>query len=90
MIYKKINFKKFFNFRHRLIRHSWKFNVIDSIGIEGNCNISNTKTNNIGIDLNIKNINQNQNNIKTEIILNNSTIYCPEYCVNQKKNVICK
>lgn len=72
-----------------MVRHSWHFNVVDAISIEGNCSIGNTTTNELGIDLSIKNLNQSNHSLTTEIMLHDVDLYCSAYSLNSEK-IICK
>ena len=67
----------------------WAINVNESVSLEVNCNISDMRTNDLGIDVNIKNLNQVHHPLMTEIFINDMTLYCPAYAL-QKDKVTCE
>jgi len=75
--------------RYRLIRHVWSFNVNESISVECNCHIINENTNNLGIDINVKNLNEIHHPLMTEILPYNLYLLCPNFKYNAD-NVFCK
>lgn len=75
--------------RYRLVRHSWHLNINESLSIGVDCNIGNLATNELGLNVNIKNLNQVHHPLMTEILISDVALYCTKYKVNAKK-VICK
>lgn len=71
--------------KYRLVRHTWSLNVNESLNLDINCNISNASTNELGLDVNMKNMNQVHHALMTEIYLNNLTLFCSTYSLNKKK-----
>ncbi|XP_055625698.1 trafficking protein particle complex subunit 8 [Toxorhynchites rutilus septentrionalis] len=76
--------------KYRLVRHTWSFNVNESLLLDANCNISNPLTNELGIDLNMKNLNQVHHPLMTEITIHDIVLYCSSYEVNDKKIIYIK
>lgn len=75
--------------RHRLVRHTWNFNVNESLLLDANCNVSNPLTNELGIDVNVKNLNQVHHPLMTEIAVNEIVLYCSAYQLNPRK-IVCE
>ncbi|XP_035788395.1 trafficking protein particle complex subunit 8-like [Anopheles albimanus] len=71
--------------KHRLIRHTWNFNVNDSLLVDANCNISNPVKRELGVDVNVKNLNQVHHPLMTEITVNDLYLYCSSYKLHQQK-----
>uniref|UniRef100_A0A336LLK1 CSON010132 protein n=1 Tax=Culicoides sonorensis TaxID=179676 RepID=A0A336LLK1_CULSO len=65
--------------RYRLVRHIWHMNVHESLNVGADCNIGNTETNELGIDLQIKNLNQVHHALMTNIMVSNVNLYCSQY-----------
>lgn len=65
--------------RYRLVRHIWHMNVHESLNVGADCNIGNTETNELGIDLQIKNMNQVHHALMTNIMVSNVNLYCSQY-----------
>ncbi|XP_055532257.1 trafficking protein particle complex subunit 8 [Wyeomyia smithii] len=76
--------------KHRLVRHTWSFNVNESLLVDANCNISNPATNELGIDLNVKNLNQVHHPLMTDITVNEIVLYCSSYQLNPRKIIYIK
>ncbi|XP_058065337.1 trafficking protein particle complex subunit 8 [Anopheles bellator] len=76
--------------KHRLIRHTWNFNVNDSLLVDANCNISNPVKREIGIDVNVKNLNQVHHPLMTEITVNDLILFCSGYKLHQEKLIYIK
>ncbi|XP_062542620.1 trafficking protein particle complex subunit 8 [Armigeres subalbatus] len=76
--------------KHRLVRHTWNFNVNESLLLDANCNVSNPLTNELGIDVNVKNLNQVHHPLMTEIAVNEIVLYCSTYQLNPRKIVYIK
>ncbi|XP_058458900.1 trafficking protein particle complex subunit 8 [Malaya genurostris] len=76
--------------KHRLVRHTWNFNVNESLLLDANCNISNPITNELGIDLNVKNLNQVHHALMTEISINEIVLFCSRYQLNPRKIIYIK
>lgn len=76
--------------KYRLVRHAWTLNVNESLCVDVNCNLSNVATNELGLDVNIKNMNQVHHPLMTEIMLNDLTLFCAKYQLNNKRiNCMC-
>lgn len=75
--------------KYRLVRHSWHLNVNESLSCGVDCNIANLATNELGLNVNIKNLNQVHHPLMTEILISDVSLYCTTYKVNAKK-IICK
>lgn len=60
-------------------------NVNESLCVDVNCNLSNTITNELGIDVNIKNLNQVHHPLMTEIMLNELTLFCSKYQLSKDR-----
>lgn len=69
----------FFAFRYRLVRHSWNLNVNESLSLDATCTLNNATSNDLGIDLYVKNQNQVHHALVTEIFLSDLTLFCPTY-----------
>lgn len=65
--------------RYRLVRHIWNMNVHESLNVGADCNIGNTETNELGVDLQIKNMNQVHHALMTNIMVSNVNLYCSQY-----------
>ncbi|XP_055602225.1 trafficking protein particle complex subunit 8 [Uranotaenia lowii] len=76
--------------KHRLVRHTWSFNVNESLLLDANCNISNPATNELGVDINLKNLNQVHHPLMTEITINEIVLFCGTYQLNPRKIVYIK
>ncbi|XP_053684049.1 trafficking protein particle complex subunit 8 isoform X2 [Sabethes cyaneus] len=76
--------------KHRLVRHTWSFNVNESLLVDANCNVSNPTTNELGIDLNVKNLNQVHHPLMTDITVNEIVLYCSTYQLNPRKIIYIK
>uniref|UniRef100_A0A240PL03 Trafficking protein particle complex subunit 8 n=1 Tax=Anopheles epiroticus TaxID=199890 RepID=A0A240PL03_9DIPT len=76
--------------KHRLVRHTWNFNVNDSLLVDANCNLSNPTKRELGIDVNVKNLNQVHHPLMTEIIINELYLYCSAYELQQGRIVYIK
>lgn len=75
--------------RYRLVRHSWHLNINESLSIGVDCNIGNLTTNELGLNVIIKNLNQVHHPLMTEILISDVSLYCTKYKMNAKK-IICK
>lgn len=71
--------------RHRLVRHEWDFNVHDSLQVAANCIISNVVTNELAVEIDLKNLNQVHHPFMTEIALSSIHLYCPKYKLAPQK-----
>lgn len=71
--------------KYRLVRHTWTLNVNESLCLDVNCNIGNAVTNELGIDVNIRNQNQVHHPLMTEISLSHLTLFCAKYELNKNK-----
>uniref|UniRef100_A0A1Y9HER4 Uncharacterized protein n=1 Tax=Anopheles funestus TaxID=62324 RepID=A0A1Y9HER4_ANOFN len=76
--------------KHRLIRHTWNFNVNDSLLVDANCNLSNPTKRELGIDVNVKNLNQVHHPLMTEVVMNELILYCSAYELQQNRVVYIK
>lgn len=76
--------------KYRLVRHTWNFNVNESLLLDANCNVSNPITNELGIDVNVKNMNQVHHPLMTDITVNEIVLYCSTYQLNPGKIVYIK
>ncbi|XP_053675032.1 trafficking protein particle complex subunit 8 [Anopheles nili] len=76
--------------KHRLVRHTWKFNVNDSLLVDANCNLSNPTKRELGIDVNVKNLNQVHHPLMTEITINDLFLFCSVYELQPKRVVYIK
>lgn len=70
------------------MRHTWNFNVNDSLLVDANCNLSNPTKRELGIDVNVKNLNQVHHPLMTEIVINELYLYCSAYELQQNR-VVC-
>lgn len=76
---------KYPKMKYRLVRHAWTLNVNESLGVDANCNVSNTATNELGLDVIVKNLNQVHHPLMTEILLSDLTLFCRKYQLNKDK-----
>jgi hypothetical protein len=76
--------------KHRLVRHTWNVNVNESLMLEANCNVTSGLTNELGIDINLKNTNQMHHPLTTEITVNDVILYCSTNQLHQNKIVYMK
>lgn len=65
--------------KYRLIRHSWNLMVIESVAIEANCNLTNAATEEIGVDVAVRNLNQVHHPVSTEVAVDELVLFCPKY-----------
>lgn len=65
--------------KYRLVRHSWNLVVIESLAIESNCNLTNVLTEEIGLDVAVRNLNQIHHPVSTEVALDELVLFCPKY-----------
>lgn len=75
--------------RYRLVRHVWQMNVHESLNVGADCNIGNAATNDLGIDLQIKNMNQVHHALMTNIMISNVNLFCDAYELNSE-GIICE
>uniref|UniRef100_A0A6B2EI91 Protein with involvement in meiosis gsg1 n=1 Tax=Phlebotomus kandelakii TaxID=1109342 RepID=A0A6B2EI91_9DIPT len=73
--------------KYRVIRHVWCFNVNESLWMEVNCNVTNGRDKELGVDISLKNLNQLHHPVMTEISLHDIHLYSPENRLNAKKIV---
>lgn len=89
----KININSIINcllfVRYRLVRHMWQLNVNESLSLDANCSIGNSATQELGVDINIKNLNQVHHPLMTEISIADLILYCPIYELHEN-NITCK
>lgn len=71
------------------MRHMWNLNVNESLSLEASCSIGNYQTQELGLDINIKNLNQVHHPLMTEIFVSDLVLYCPIYEIREK-GIICK
>ncbi|CRL02155.1 CLUMA_CG015335, isoform A [Clunio marinus] len=71
--------------KYRLIRHEITMNVNDCLSIEGNCNIANEKTGEVGLDITLKNINQTHHLFSIDISIGDLYLFSRKFSLNQKK-----
>lgn len=74
-----------YNYRYRLVRHTWSFNVNESLSLDVNCTLDNVDSDDLGIDVYIKNLNQVHHPLMTEISLSDLKLFCSSYKLNNKK-----
>lgn len=75
--------------KYRLVRHMWQLNVNESLSLEANCSIGNARTQQLGLDINIKNLNQVHHPLMTEIFVADFVLYCSTYQLDEK-DITCK
>lgn len=71
--------------RYRLIRHEIVMNVNDCLSLEGICNIANEETEEVGVDLTVKNLNQNHHLYKVDATIADLYVYCDKFALNSGK-----
>lgn len=71
--------------KYRLVRHLWTINVHESLNATANCNIGDLETNELGVDLKIKNMNQVHHALMTNIIVSHVSLYCPKYSLDENR-----
>lgn len=71
-----------------MVRHMWNLNVNESLSLEAISSIGNYQTQELGLDINIKNLNQVHHPLMTEIYLSDLVLYCPIYDIREK-GIIC-
>lgn len=64
-------------------------NVNDCLALEGNCNIANQTSHEVGLDVMVKNVNQTHHLFSINLSLGDLFIYCETFSLNSNK-VYCK
>jgi hypothetical protein len=64
-------------------------NVNDCLSLEGICNIANEETEEVGVDLTVKNLNQNHHLYKVDATISDLYVYCEKFALNSEK-IYCK
>lgn len=59
--------------------------VNDCLSLEGNCNIANEETEEVGVDLTVKNLNQNHHLYKVDATIADLFVYCEKFALNSDK-----
>lgn len=75
--------------RYRLIRHEIFLNVDECLAIEANCNVANQISEEIGLDIIIKNTNQTHHLYNINLTLGDLFIFCDKFSLDFKR-VFCK
>ena len=75
--------------RYRLIRHEITMNVNDCLGVEGNCNIANEDTGDVGLDITMKNLNQTHHLFSIDVSIGDLYVFCSKFQLNRDK-IYCK
>ncbi|XP_055378418.1 trafficking protein particle complex subunit 8 [Condylostylus longicornis] len=68
--------------RYRLVRHEWDINVFECLQAEVTTVVGNLMTNELGLDVHLKNMNQEHHPLMTEVYINSIEMYCPKYKLN--------
>lgn len=68
-----------FEFRYRLVRHTWNLNVNESLNVDATCTLNNLPSDDLGIDVYIKNQNQVHHALVTEISIGDLKLFCPTF-----------
>lgn len=66
--------------KYRLVRHTWKFKVHAALSTEMTCVISNAITNELGLNVTLKN--ESQTAAISEIYINSLSLYSEEHKLN--------
>lgn len=64
-------------------------NVNDCLNVEGNCNIANEGSSEVGLDVTVKNLNQTHHLYSIKLLLGDLFIFCNHFSLNADK-VYCK
>lgn len=75
----KISRLGFAHCRYRLVRHTWNLNVNESLCVDATCTLNDAASEDLGIDLYVKNQNQVHHALVTEIQLSDIKLFCPTY-----------
>lgn len=67
------------HFRYRLVRHTWNLNVNESLNVDATCTLNNPPSDDLGVDVYIKNQNQVHHALVTEIFLSDLKLFCPTF-----------
>lgn len=65
--------------RYRLVRHTWNLNVNESLCVDATCTLNNATSEELGIDVSVKNQNQVHHALVTEIFLTDIKLFCSSY-----------
>jgi hypothetical protein len=60
-------------------------NVNDCLALEGNCNIANQTSREVGLDVMVKNVNQTHHLFSINLCLGDFFIYCDIFSLNSNK-----
>lgn len=71
--------------KYRLVRHSWKFNIHESLHTEVSCVVSNAVTGELGLNVEMRNENKPHHPLMTELYINNLALYCDQFKLNKDK-----
>lgn len=74
--------------KYRLIRHSWHLMVIESVALESNCNLTSPSSDEIALDVAIRNLNQVHHPVVTDIEVNELVLFCPKFRLKTAENAI--
>lgn len=74
--------------KYRLVRHAWSLMVIESVAVEANCNLTNPVTQDIGVDVAVRNLNQVHHPVSTEVTVNELVLFCPKYRLQGPKEMV--
>lgn len=74
--------------KYRLIRHSWNLMVIESLAMESNCNLTNALTEEIGVDVAVRNLNQVHHPVSTEVAVHELVLFCPKYQLQAEDRLV--
>lgn len=57
----------------------------ECLSAEANCNIANEETNELGVDLMLKNVNQMHHLLMTEVVIGSVYLYCSMYKLDSSR-----
>lgn len=60
-------------------------NVNDCLSVEGNCNIANEETGDVGLDIKLKNINQTHHLFSVDVSIGDLYLFCQKFSLNGEK-----
>lgn len=64
-------------------------NVNDCLSVEGNCNIANEQTGDVGLDISLKNVNQTHHLFSIDLSVGDLFVFCEKFALNREK-IYCK
>lgn len=60
-------------------------NINDCLGVEGNCNIADEKTGEVGLDITLKNLNQTHHLFSIDVSIGDFYLFCQKFSLNSDK-----